>query len=256
MKPIALLRRFRFSLAGMLVVVTALCLLLGLQVRKTRRQQQAVAAIEALGGDVQYDFQLDENGDERYELDANGNPIGLARPPRLHRQFQSWGLSSFYSAPVVAVRLRQPLVTDDELRPLADLPRLRVVSIYGPQITDEGLKHLASAHELEDLDLIMTKETDATLRMAATFPSLRRAFFSSRSVTDEGVRSLGRLKKLKRLHLMGREITDRALAHIESIPALEMLTLQDTQVTDEGVAKLKAALPKCEVLGSGSSLIP
>lgn len=85
MKSSTLLRRFRFSLAGLLVVVTALCLVLGFQVSKTRRQQQAVAAIEALGGEVEYDFELDENRQQRLEFDANGKPIGFAKPPRLQR---------------------------------------------------------------------------------------------------------------------------------------------------------------------------
>lgn len=50
-------RRFAFSLRTVFVLLTALAVWLGHAVNRAREQREAVEAIEALGGDVHYDWQ-------------------------------------------------------------------------------------------------------------------------------------------------------------------------------------------------------
>ena len=50
-------RWFQFSLRTLMVLVTVLCVWLGLVSERARKQREAVAAIEALGGWVWYDYQ-------------------------------------------------------------------------------------------------------------------------------------------------------------------------------------------------------
>ena len=42
-------------------------------------------------------------------------------------------------------------------------------------------------------------------------------------------------------------VTDAGLEYLTGLKNLELLTLPGTAVTDKGVAKLKAALPKCNI---------
>jgi hypothetical protein len=50
----------QFSLATMFVVVTVLCVWLSVLADRANRQQAAVAAIEAMGGQVKYNVDDDE----------------------------------------------------------------------------------------------------------------------------------------------------------------------------------------------------
>src|SRR6476659_4651164 len=51
-------RWFRFSLRTLLLLITALCVWLGIQVNAARRQREAVAAILKAGGRVHYDYEI------------------------------------------------------------------------------------------------------------------------------------------------------------------------------------------------------
>ena len=51
-------RWFRFSLRALLVVVTVLCLWLGIKVNSVRNQKQLVAKVRELGGKVKYDYEF------------------------------------------------------------------------------------------------------------------------------------------------------------------------------------------------------
>ncbi len=112
MKP----RRTWFLLAGLLLV--------GGLTGCSGQQEQAIAAIEKLGGDVQVD---DNNA-------------------------------------VMVVGLVETQVTDADLKGLAGLTQLRALDLQGTQVTDAGLKELAGLKQLQSLALYGTKVTDAGVR--------------------------------------------------------------------------------------------
>src|SRR6478752_1724301 len=51
-------RWFRFSLRTLLLIITALCVWLGMQVNAARRQKEVVDAIVKAGGRVGYDYEV------------------------------------------------------------------------------------------------------------------------------------------------------------------------------------------------------
>lgn len=57
-------RWFQYSLRTFLVLMTALAVWLGVVVNRAREQREAVEAIEALGGAVTYDWELEPNRKE------------------------------------------------------------------------------------------------------------------------------------------------------------------------------------------------
>ena len=86
---------------------------------------------------------------------------------------------------------------------------------------------------LTHLNLTWTELTDAGLKELATMESLTSLSMSGirkptgnglKKLTDAGVKELAALKNLTHLGLLGAE------------------------VTDDGIEKLRAALPKCEVV--------
>lgn len=63
-------RCFQYSLRSFLVVLTAFAIWLGVIVNRAREQRETVKIIEAMGGELYYDWQS-------AGLDAVGNPIDL-----------------------------------------------------------------------------------------------------------------------------------------------------------------------------------
>jgi hypothetical protein len=57
------------------------------------------------------------------------------------------------------------------------------------------------------------------------------------------------LSRLERLTLNRTFVTDTGLTHLRSLNELRQLELIETQVTPAGIAKLKQALPKCQIEG-------
>jgi hypothetical protein len=155
----------QFSLLTLFLVVTVLCVGLRLVVVPAERQQRAVAAIEALGGEVQY-FELDQEDpnhepflrrwlppdyiDEVRVVDLGGRPVTDAGMENLR------GLTGLQ---VLFLDLTR--VTDAGLAQLQGFTRLEYLSLTCTQVTDAGLAHLQGLTGLQVLDLDGTLFTDA-----------------------------------------------------------------------------------------------
>ncbi len=68
------------------------------------------------------------------------------------------------------------------------------------------------------------------------------------TVTDDRLVYLAGFKNLREACLRGTQVTDAGLDYLKRFRGLEHLDLQNTQVTPEGVAKLRQALPDCEIV--------
>ena len=244
-QPNGLRRRLRFSLATLLVAVTMFCIWLGIYVNRASKQRRVVTSIEKLLGHVIYDYQIDESGYKKVERDTNGKSIGLARPPGPRWLRSMLGID--YFATVTAVRFRNRKIRDNDLELLTSLPRLRAVSIWGPNIADEGLIHLSSLTDLRTLELIATTETDVSLQMFSNFQSLRKLYLSSPNITDDGVPALCKIQNLESLSLQQTQVTDAGIKHLASVRTLRHIMLYNTKVTPDGVASLRKSLPDCRI---------
>ena len=67
-------------------------------------------------------------------------------------------------------------------------------------------------------------------------------------MTDEGLVHLKGLVSLRVLNFQQTRVTDAGLENLAGLTNLTQLYLNGTTVTDKGVAKLKAALPKCNIV--------
>src|SRR6266849_8492555 len=106
----------QFSLASMFVVVTVLCVWLSVVVNRAHRQRDAVAAIEAHDGQVEY---------------ARIDQAGEAFPRQFLRRWQTRD----YFDRVRFVTLRGTQVTDAGLTHLQGLKGLQELHLDGTQVT-------------------------------------------------------------------------------------------------------------------------
>jgi Leucine-rich repeat (LRR) protein len=116
---------------------------------------------------------------------------------------------------VVAVNLGRTWVDDIELLDLARLPKLVRLDLSHTRITDEGLLHLQSQTQIEDLNLYYAEQ-----------------------ITDQGMSAIKGWKNLKRLNVRGTRISDGTVAIAGALAGLESLDVAYTQITDNGLDAL------------------
>ncbi len=184
-----------------------LALLLGLIAGRTyamaadesSRQLDAIKHIEQLGGYV------------KYAADTRGREV----PAEVW--LDGWGMDNakladamkyleHLSSTLTAVSLQESRVTD--LRLVGDgLPGLKMLNLYGSEVTDQSLAGVTRLKRLEKLTLRSTKVTDAGLPLLTKLPSLQWLDLSSMDgVTAKGLGPLKSLPKLTALKLSGANL--------------------------------------------------
>jgi hypothetical protein len=155
-------RWFRYSLRTLLVLVTiasvAFCWL-GLKMRQSQRQKEAVEAIRKLGGYVAYYHE--------------GRHMVVAPPPPGPVWLRTLAGDDVFSQ-VHHVRLSGETVTDADLVHLQGLTELQVLVLSGTQITDAALVELQGLTQLEDLFVAHTQVTKKGCQeLQKALPNLR-----------------------------------------------------------------------------------
>src|SRR5579871_5009725 len=130
---------------------------------------------------------------------------------------------------IVALHLGRTWVDDTELLDLARLPKLERLDLSHTRITDEGLLHLKSAPQIQDLNLYYAEQ-----------------------ITDQGMNAIKEWKNLKRLNVCGTRISDGTLAIAGTMTGLESLDISYTEITDNGLDAL-APLTRLRELSLGRS---
>ena len=172
------------------------------------------------------------------------------------------------------------LFTDNGFDPLVSIPRLKHAAVGGNQLTDVGLNSLRLVPGLESLDASGAQRTDSGMWFAsitdrgmetiALLPKLQNVNLRGSKISDVGAAQFAKLAVLTRLDLGQTNLTMRGLESLPkqlqwlslwkctkvddtAVEALSQLTkltwldLEGTQISPTGEARLRAALPNCQV---------
>ncbi len=173
--------RLEFSIGSLLVLAVAVaipCGWLATAMRQATQRQQAVEAIEKLGGNAYY------------------APADMRPPAWLERL-----TGEAFFKDVDQVALAGSGVTDASLDNLQGFSRLRVLWLNGAKVSDAGLEKLRGFGELEGLSLDGAAVTDAGLHNLRGLTHLQFLALSGSGVTDAGLEDLKGLKHLTLLQL-------------------------------------------------------
>ena len=167
--------------------------------------------------------------------------------------------------------LAQTPISDAGLVHLLGLKHLKRLRLGGTPVSDDGLALLGQIASLRDLDLSNTRIGDAGVIQLQRLTALERVNFYSTHLGDPALASLGRMSGLKWLNLDQTEVTDAGIPQLAALARLEFLHLGRTRITDAsidslaklrhlkeihltrtkvsdaGAARLRAALPGCNV---------
>lgn len=214
----------------MVCVLCVACAWVGSQFAAKRRERQAVALVERLGGYVSYDWQEAEDG---------SNSAPQAPGPIWLRKL----LGDDAFARLDCVNLSGAEATDDDIARLAasdGLASIEGIFLQGA-VSDAGIQNLTVFRKLKLVDLSGTAVSDAGLEHLTALPDLVDVGLAQSKVTDAGVARLIRSKDLEFLSLSNTSITDAILPEIAKLPSLEGLDILKTRVTDRGLAALAGA---------------
>jgi hypothetical protein len=145
------------------------------------------------------------------------------------------------------LNLMQTRITGTGLVNLKKLTKLEVLYLYGSKLTDRGLSNLEALTKLNVLSLDYTQVGDAGLMHLRGLTRLGELYLGGTPVDDAGLVHLKKLTSLRKLALNNTQVSDAGLVHLNGMRHLAELNLANTRVTAKGVAKLKAALPKCNI---------
>jgi hypothetical protein len=139
-------------------------------------------------------------------------------------------------------------MTDDGLKALATLPKLRHLRLTGP-FTDRGIQALASIPTLKVLWLESPKASEESLKYLAQSPSLERLCVPWLDrITDRSVTYLSSMPRLKALGVGDAVSSDAGVARLVSLTNLEVLALKGGRaLTDKGLTPL-ATMPRLRAL--------
>jgi hypothetical protein len=235
-------RWFRFSLRALLVLVTVLCVWLGVKVNVARRQKEAVAAILRAGGTVCYDCQFI----------PKSNPSGLPLLDyRFDRDAQSsapaWlrfliGDDCFRTVTAVYFNDPHPNITKADIDQIAKLPAVKQF-VFGRidhewNVADSDFAALGQLDQLEVMELDGTRVTGTMLAQLHSLDKLTVVFISNADLDDVAMEQIGRMINLKCLWLGGTRITDNGIKQLQKLTTLKQLILNETSITDAGLKQL------------------
>lgn len=218
-------RWLRFSLRTMLVlmVLTSLALgWLGNTLIRVRQQREIVAEIEAAGGKILYEYQLQPR-----EFGEDLTPPG----PKLLRMLL--GDDAFAQvAWVQSCHDGESRLTNQDLERLHELPALWNLDLHGAGISDKGVDQIKRLAGLKWLSLWETRVTGQGLARLSTLDKLEYLGLSGDSVTDDTLQGVSKLSQLDTVMLGRTAVTSAGLSHIAALSNLKDLRIYQVSGVD------------------------
>jgi hypothetical protein len=260
-------RWFRFSLRTLFVLLTILCIWLGVLVLRARNQQRAVQAITAAGGWVLYDAGMGESYWSMLPAERPGfKRLHSIIPSRLSLRVRGWlrpmfGTHFVDNVVTIGFRVNEPkaanreyirqqvrdgkIASIDEFQDFASLPY--------PPLTDEHwswIKQISTIEEININDMI----TDREMKHVGKLPGLRVVMGLTDQITDAGYIELAAARNLEFLDLKarGRNLTTDALRGLSGLPNLYTLGLWSGAVITDAEAAILGSLPSLERIAGGT----
>lgn len=154
--------------------------------------------------------------------------------------------------------LRRKDFNGSGLATLAELPKLRALTVAGCPFNDAGMAAVGKLVQLENFRTWHTYQTEAGNVHLKSLVNLKSLMLGQRlrqyggasnahSLTDATLEIVAGMKSLDTLYLTEQKFSLAALEKLSSLPNLKRLSLSQVDLTTAEVEQLKAALPKAKV---------
>lgn len=219
----------RFSLRTMLLLMTAICLVLGSGILRAERQR--VACEKLTENRWSWSFEQPDDDSDPFgkddELDEN-EPWWLRSFPEKWRR--SHGVHYWRS---VERAYDGDTKAPEMFAAIAQLPALRELIIsHGEHPGDRAIWPIVGRlRTLRKLVLNQTTIDDEGMTHLGRLTGLTHLDLDETIVGDEGVKQLARLTSLEYLSLNDTNVTDESMPYLVALPRLKWVDLSNTRVT-------------------------
>ena len=154
-----------------------------------------------------------------------------------------------------AVNLDSCPVSDAAAKALSRLPELESVTLADTDVGNDGVDALASRlTRLAHLDLGHTLvDDDGVERLRFCKNTLRSLSLDSRLISDRGVKTIADLHELESLDLFAADVTDACAEALRHMTKLKSLEACGGRLTDVFVARVARHCPNLETLNLGQN---
>lgn len=129
-----------------------------------------------------------------------------------------------YFPDIVELRFFGTGITDDLLKPISKLSKLRVITLRSTAVTDEGVKILSKNPRIKHLNLYGTKITDGSRSHLGQMKQLEWLSIGDTSVTDDSVETLCQLPNLVFLNIQLTKISKDGIQRLSKIKGLTLIS--------------------------------
>ncbi len=126
--------------------------------------------------------------------------------------------------------------------------KLLSISLATTPVSDNQIKNIAQATDLEELSLAGTEIGDIGLASLKSLVNLKSLELSATTVSDRGLESLAGMKRLENLSLEATLVRGPGLSQLKDLPALKTINLTSLPLRDETITSLPESLPYVENL--------
>lgn len=252
------MKKLRFSIAGLLVVMTGASIWFAKISHDAREQATGVKEVEASQGIVQFQavsappWLISTFGEDYFRDEISidfatnqGRQRGTDEPKATDKTLVI--LQSLTNVETIELGNNRE-VTDAGLEHFAGLKNLKTLYLYKTGVQGPGLIHLEQLPNLASVSFGKTNLNDSGMKYLGNITGLTWLRLNNTKVTDKGMADLVSASLLNSLSLDHTAISDTGLVHLEQLSHLEYLGLLGTNVTVNGVERLRKKLPSCNVV--------
>lgn len=262
-----LLRRFKFGLKTLLVLILATGSVLGFvswEIRQGNRTSLAVANLRRNGSVLRYEWQV-----SLHEYAESGRVYALERWDPSPCCFGIMG--DGFLAGVAMLKSSDCEIDGSWIDNVRDLPKLEMIELHGCKITSPEWSRTPSFPDIKYLviqdseidpatspffdrfpgvevaDLGGTSISDMQLAEVVALPKLRVLNLSRQTLTIEKTTLILESSGLAYLYLHDSSVSDEALLRLSGHPSLQLLSLLGTDINQSTIDALSASCPNLEI---------
>ncbi|MEM7232752.1 MAG: hypothetical protein AAF517_11280, partial [Planctomycetota bacterium] len=139
-------------------------------------------------------------------------------------------------------------IGDDGLLALSQSRSIRLLPVGRCGISDHGLRRIDQMQQLSYLGLRGNSITDKSLPRIATLRWLQGLNLGETKITSTGLQALAPLEHLQKLWIQDTGVDDQGVEAICRLRSLRELTAYGTRISPKGIARIRNALPKCQIV--------
>ena len=268
------MRRVRFSLRAAICFVFVICCLGAVFAewqRRAKQQRVAVEELSGVGGFVMYDYQDKSTDGQVWQIEdsAPPNPFlakcfgidsvcviagvwwpeGTDSSGQVVGQVNDSSIRKLRRFPHLRkISLSGTVLTDSGTEALTSLTKLESVSIRGPQLGDQTIKHLLSSKEhLSLLDLNGTRITDEGIQQLTAFPKLQHLDLGNTRISRRSFGDLAKLKRLRSLRLRRVDFEASDIHLLAKLKDLSVLDISDCRCDSAAIDAFHSSRPGLEL---------